>query len=226
MNIFESLENLNVSEECFDDIMGIVEELLSEDIHSAIDTYAKTDKKGRDALHKKARENKERQEDTDYDRKYDPTKEVARTDKDQKYDDTHSHHNRVRQRELKRWAKSKGLNSPKRYEFATGEYYTSLTKDAAPRGKEVRNEVGEKATKARSAKAVEKVEDKEKAIRDIGDMYIRKDIGGSKKYNRDKKAVDNYLNSRKDPKKSAEDKSVDRHYEKHPVEYDNESPWA
>ena len=30
MNIFESLENLNVSEECFNDIMGIVEELLSE----------------------------------------------------------------------------------------------------------------------------------------------------------------------------------------------------
>ena len=31
MNIFESLENLNVSEECFDEIMGIVEELLSEE---------------------------------------------------------------------------------------------------------------------------------------------------------------------------------------------------
>ena len=30
MNIFESLENLNVSEECFNDIMGIVEEILSE----------------------------------------------------------------------------------------------------------------------------------------------------------------------------------------------------
>ena len=30
MDIFESLENLNVSEECFDDIMGIVEELLNE----------------------------------------------------------------------------------------------------------------------------------------------------------------------------------------------------
>lgn len=31
MDIFESLESLNVSEECFDDIMGIVEELLNED---------------------------------------------------------------------------------------------------------------------------------------------------------------------------------------------------
>ena len=30
MDIFESLENLNVSEECFDEIMGIVEEILSE----------------------------------------------------------------------------------------------------------------------------------------------------------------------------------------------------
>ena len=30
MSIFESLENLNVSEECFDEIMGIVEELLGE----------------------------------------------------------------------------------------------------------------------------------------------------------------------------------------------------
>jgi hypothetical protein len=31
MNIFENLENLQVSEECFNDIMGIVEEILSED---------------------------------------------------------------------------------------------------------------------------------------------------------------------------------------------------
>ena len=30
MSIFEELENLNVSEECFDDIMGIVEELIDE----------------------------------------------------------------------------------------------------------------------------------------------------------------------------------------------------
>lgn len=29
MNIFESLENLNVSEECFDEIMGIVENIVS-----------------------------------------------------------------------------------------------------------------------------------------------------------------------------------------------------
>ena len=31
MNIFESLENLNVSEECFNDIMDIVEDLLNEE---------------------------------------------------------------------------------------------------------------------------------------------------------------------------------------------------
>ena len=31
MDIFESLENLNVSEECFDEIMGLVEALISED---------------------------------------------------------------------------------------------------------------------------------------------------------------------------------------------------
>lgn len=39
MNIFESLENLNVSEECFDDIIGIVEELLSENLINKRDQY-------------------------------------------------------------------------------------------------------------------------------------------------------------------------------------------
>ena len=34
MNIFESLESLNVSEKCFDDIMSIVEEILNEDTES------------------------------------------------------------------------------------------------------------------------------------------------------------------------------------------------
>jgi hypothetical protein len=37
MNIFESLENLNVSEECFDEIMELVEELLSEKVQDTID---------------------------------------------------------------------------------------------------------------------------------------------------------------------------------------------
>ena len=35
-SIFESLENLNVSEECFEDIVGLVEEYLSEDIYDYI----------------------------------------------------------------------------------------------------------------------------------------------------------------------------------------------
>ena len=37
MNIFENLENLNVSEECFDDIIGIVEEILSEALPDAVE---------------------------------------------------------------------------------------------------------------------------------------------------------------------------------------------
>ena len=36
MDIFESLENLNVSEECFDEIMGLVEGILSEDLPNYI----------------------------------------------------------------------------------------------------------------------------------------------------------------------------------------------
>ena len=53
MDIFESLENLPVSEECFDEIMGIVEEIINEvsdrigrnkagDIGSAQEEAAKT----------------------------------------------------------------------------------------------------------------------------------------------------------------------------------------
>lgn len=37
MNVYESLENLQVSEECFNDIMGIVEDILSEDVVSQIE---------------------------------------------------------------------------------------------------------------------------------------------------------------------------------------------
>ena len=46
MDIFESLENLNVSEECFDDIMGIVEEFLNESTYEIID---KKEKEARDS---------------------------------------------------------------------------------------------------------------------------------------------------------------------------------
>ena len=44
MDIFENLENLNVSEECFNDIMDIVEELLSEKV-TDWDNYVKTAEK-------------------------------------------------------------------------------------------------------------------------------------------------------------------------------------
>ena len=36
MNIFENLENLNVSEECFDEIMGIVEEVVNENVWATV----------------------------------------------------------------------------------------------------------------------------------------------------------------------------------------------
>lgn len=46
MNIFESLEELNVSEECFEDIMGIIEELLNESLLDISDKlYDKHQKK-------------------------------------------------------------------------------------------------------------------------------------------------------------------------------------
>ena len=58
MNIFESLENLNVSEECFEDIVRIVEELLSEGVNLD-DMVSKLEQEGKIPrkpyrLHKKA----------------------------------------------------------------------------------------------------------------------------------------------------------------------------
>lgn len=232
MDIFESLENLNVSEECFDEIMDMVEELLSEDIHSAIDTYAKTDKKGRDALHKKAKANKEKEEDAYYDRiENDHMSGKEPDEKVKKYSDEHSSRNRVEQRETMRWAKKHHMDPkthPKRYEFATGEFAEKAVKDAAPRGKEVKNEVGEKATKARSAKSLENAEKRDQVVRDIGLSDINPDPNNyHKKFNAFKRSVNDYANSRKNSEKSAEDKSIERHYKKHPVDYgDYESPWA
>ena len=43
MNIFESLENLNVSEECFDDIVGLVEDLVSKTWDKYKESRAKMD---------------------------------------------------------------------------------------------------------------------------------------------------------------------------------------
>ena len=50
-SIFESLENLNVSEECFDDIMGIVEELLNEG-YNLHDTVRKVQARAYDEMQK------------------------------------------------------------------------------------------------------------------------------------------------------------------------------
>ena len=41
MDIFESLENLNVSEECFDEIMGLVEETIDDHIRKRKETLSK-----------------------------------------------------------------------------------------------------------------------------------------------------------------------------------------
>lgn len=47
MDIFESLENLEVSESCFDDIMSMVEECINEDLFKEGDSpFTKAVKKG------------------------------------------------------------------------------------------------------------------------------------------------------------------------------------
>ncbi len=75
MDIFESLENLAVSEECFDDIMGLVEELIREDVHSAINKYAP--EKDRERLHDKA--NRILQDELDFDTYREEDKSGRRT---------------------------------------------------------------------------------------------------------------------------------------------------
>ena len=54
MDIFESLENLEVSEECFDEIMGMVEELLNEEgfLDKVTDKITRSDNKVVSALRK------------------------------------------------------------------------------------------------------------------------------------------------------------------------------
>ena len=58
MNIFESLENLDVSEECFDDIMGLVEELVTYAQKKADDAKSRS-KKYTDRLRKVVKAKKE-----------------------------------------------------------------------------------------------------------------------------------------------------------------------
>ena len=60
MNIFESLENLNVSEECFNDIMGIVERNLNMDI---VNYYMAKDKNERPPITKCSKKDGESDED-------------------------------------------------------------------------------------------------------------------------------------------------------------------
>ena len=53
MDIFESLENLEVSESCFDDIMSMVEECINEDLFKEGDSpFTKAVKKGIDMVAK------------------------------------------------------------------------------------------------------------------------------------------------------------------------------
>ena len=65
-SVFESLENLNVSEECFDEIMGIVKEVINETIYDAIDKkYGTGENK---ALRKKAIANAKKEFSAAFDR--------------------------------------------------------------------------------------------------------------------------------------------------------------
>ena len=54
MSIFEDLENLNVSEECFNNIVDIIEEYINELELSVIDRWYPKRAKNREETHKKA----------------------------------------------------------------------------------------------------------------------------------------------------------------------------
>ena len=54
MSIFEDLENLNVSEECFNNIVDIIEEYINELELSVIDRWYPKRVKNREEAHKKA----------------------------------------------------------------------------------------------------------------------------------------------------------------------------
>lgn len=62
MNIFESLENLPVSEECFDDIMGLVEEFINELDKETIKSFIK--KRGEQKTEAEKKFNKAKAEGT------------------------------------------------------------------------------------------------------------------------------------------------------------------
>lgn len=64
MDIFESLENLNVSEECFEDIVGLVEEYIQENVFTAIDKYSNKPKEEKWELSRKAWRNRDEEMDS------------------------------------------------------------------------------------------------------------------------------------------------------------------
>lgn len=81
MDIFESLENLNISEECFDEIMGLVEEILSENYTN---DYAKdVVKRGGKAAKSKAGTYSVEATNPDRDRPLSPTRQHIEADKAQ-----------------------------------------------------------------------------------------------------------------------------------------------
>ena len=70
MDIFESLENLSVSEECFDDIMDIVEEILSEDLWKQIEKVHGTYGPSNYKLYQAARNSKQNELKSRLERKF------------------------------------------------------------------------------------------------------------------------------------------------------------
>ena len=98
MDIFESLENLSVSEECFDDIMDIVEEILSEEIEFNPFEYA-------------LKHNKYSQAKQDYD------SQVARDEMYRGSKTEHIQKNKAKSRYLKKKGRKEGIKNP---EFIPG----------------------------------------------------------------------------------------------------------
>ena len=70
MDIFESLENLNVSEECFDEIMGLVEEILSESTWDQIEKVHGTYGPSNYKLYQNARNNEQKELKSRLERKF------------------------------------------------------------------------------------------------------------------------------------------------------------
>ena len=70
MDIFESLENLNVSEECFDEIMGLVEAIISESTWDQIEKVHGTYGPSNYKLYQGARNNRQNELKSRLERKF------------------------------------------------------------------------------------------------------------------------------------------------------------